>query len=75
MRKAMKKFKPFMFKILTEKEARILWHILNCPMSGVDKFAWLTGEGEDTKGTSITNINDELWNRFNKKYPIKGYVG
>lgn len=63
-------FKPFMFQIKTEKEARVLWHILNCPMSGIDKYKWLEGE-EGKKILSYTAINDILWVRFNKKYPLK----
>ena len=60
----MKKFKPFMFEIKTEEEAKVLWHILNCPLSGVCKYDWLMEEGIQGQ----VQENDVLWERFNEIY-------
>jgi hypothetical protein len=64
----MKKFKPFIFKIKTEKEARVLWHILNCPMSGTSKHKWLEAQNI----FEAMCVNGRLWERFNETYPLKG---
>lgn len=68
-----KPFKPFILRIYTEKEAKLLWHILNCPLVGVDKYDWIIGEEGLKFLEKIGDLDIVLWKKVNKKYsPRKG---
>jgi hypothetical protein len=63
-----KDFNPITITIHTKEEARILWHLLNCPISGTSIKEWFKVEGEVKL---LTHTLNDMWHNFNEVYPLR----
>jgi hypothetical protein len=69
------KFNPIIITIHTEREARILWHLLNCPIAGTTIKEWFEIENEegliDVRKYNRNDTLTDMWHNFNEVYPLR----